>query len=181
MWSSVRGSARGSRARSAAPAAASPRRAAPPHPHAPATPPPSLSTPPGPGALLQSCTIHDYASIGAGAIVMEGALVEKHARLEEGAVVHPGRRIPGGQVWGGNPAVYVRDLSKTELAEAEGHAEEVAAAAGEHAGEFLPYTTAYRSAEALRLEEVDPALAAIKAKHSARMVEEGDAEPPKLA
>ena len=112
---------------------------------------------------------------------MEGALLEKHARLEEGAVVHPGRRIPAGQLWGGNPAVYVRDLSKTEMAEAEGHAEEVAAAAGEHAGELMPYTTAYRSAEALRLEEVDPALAAIKAKHSARMVEEGDAEPPKLA
>ena len=131
--------------------------------------------------MLQSCTIHDFASVGAGAIIMEGALVEQYARVEEGAVVHPGRRIPEGQLWGGNPAVFVRDLSKTEKAEAEGHAEEVAAAAGAHAEEFLPYTTAYRSAEALRLVVVDPALAASKAKHSARMVEEGDAAPPKLA
>jgi hypothetical protein len=119
--------------------------------------------------------------VGAGAIVMEGALVEKHARVGEGSVVHPGRRIPSGQLWAGNPAVYVRDLSKTEVAEAEGHAEEVAKDAAAHAAEFLPYTTAFRQAEALKMEEVDAALAAIKAKHTARMVEEGEVAAPKLA
>jgi gamma-carbonic anhydrase len=77
----------------------------------------------GPGALLQSCTVEDYAVIGAGAVVMEGALVEEHAIVAPGAVVHPGRRVPGGQVWGGNPAVYVRDASKAELAGAQGAAE----------------------------------------------------------
>jgi len=105
----------------------------------------------GPGALLQSCTLQDYAVVGAGAVVMEGALVESHARVGEGAVVHPGRRIPSGQLWAGNPAVFVRDLTKGEIAEAEGHAEEVSKDAEEHSAEFLPYTTAYRQAEALGL------------------------------
>ncbi len=108
----------------------------------------------GPGALLQSCVVEDYATIGAGAIVLEGALVEKYARVAEGSVVHPGRRVPSGQVWGGNPAVFVRDLTKSEIAETEGHAEEVADNANVHAHEFLPYTTAYQQAEKLGLDNV---------------------------
>jgi carbonic anhydrase/acetyltransferase-like protein (isoleucine patch superfamily) len=103
----------------------------------------------GAGALLQSCLIEDQAVIGAGAIIMEGAIVEKGAHVAEGAVVHPGRRIPAGQVWGGNPAVYVRDATKTEIASIEHHAEEAAETAAEHAHEFLPYTTAYQQAEKL--------------------------------
>lgn len=95
------------------------------------------------GAMLQSCTIEDFAVVGAGAVVMEGALVEEHAQVAAGAVVHPGRRIPAGQVWGGNPAVYVRDLTKAELAGVQAHAEETAEAAKEHAYEFLPANTAY--------------------------------------
>ncbi|RYG48670.1 gamma carbonic anhydrase family protein [archaeon] len=103
----------------------------------------------GPGALLQSCTVEDAAVIGAGAIVMEGALVESFAQVGEGAVVHPGRRIPSGELWAGNPAVFVRPLTKMELAGATGHAEEAADVASEHAHEFLPYTTAYQQAERL--------------------------------
>lgn len=52
----------------------------------------------GPGAMIQSCRIEDNVHIGAGAVVMEGALVEQYAQVAEGAVVHPGRRIPSGQV-----------------------------------------------------------------------------------
>ncbi len=127
----------------------------------------TLSRPPraGPGALLQACTIEDNASVGAGAIVLEGALVERGARVGAGAVVHPGRRIPAGQLWEGNPAVFVRDLTKTELAEAEGHAGEVADLAAQHAGEFLPYTTAFNDAEKLGVDKLDKSLAEIKARH----------------
>jgi carbonic anhydrase/acetyltransferase-like protein (isoleucine patch superfamily) len=101
----------------------------------------------GAGALLQSCIVEDGAVVGAGAVVMEGALVEKNARVAEGAVVHPGRRIPSGQVWGGNPAVYQRDVTKTELAEVEAHADATANNAAEHAHEFLPVQSAYLAAE----------------------------------
>ena len=45
----------------------------------------------------------------------EGSLVEKHAVLAPGTVLPPGRLIPGGQLWAGNPARYVRDLTKDEV------------------------------------------------------------------
>lgn len=107
----------------------------------------------GPGAMLQSCTIEDGAVIGANAVVMEGALVEAEAQVAPNSVVHPGRRIPSGQLWAGNPAAYVRDLTKTELAEASGHAEEEADIAAEHAHEFLPQSTVYLQAEKLNIED----------------------------
>lgn len=54
--------------------------------------------PAGPGCVLQSCIIQRGAKIGAGAVIMEGALVEEFAEVAPGSVVHPGRRIPKGQV-----------------------------------------------------------------------------------
>ncbi len=53
--------------------------------------------------------------VGARSILMEGSYVEKHSVLEPGTVVPPGRLIPSGQVWGGNPAHYIRDLTKDEV------------------------------------------------------------------
>jgi carbonic anhydrase/acetyltransferase-like protein (isoleucine patch superfamily) len=99
----------------------------------------------GAGALLQSCTVEDGAAIGAGAIALEGSLVEKAAQLAPGAVLHSGRRVPAGQLWAGNPAVFVRDLSKAELANAEGAAEAAAENAAMHAAAYPP-----PSAEAVR-------------------------------
>lgn len=90
--------------------------------------------------------------------------MEEYARVGEGSVVHPGRRVPAGQLWAGNPAVYVRDLTKPEVAEAEGAAKAVAALAAEHAYQFLPYTTAYVQAE--KLGVVDEAVAAINAQQA---------------
>ena len=79
--------------------------------------------------------------------------------------MHPGRRIPARTLWAGNPAAYVRDLTKTEVADAEGHAEEAADVAAEHAAAFLPQSAAYRHAEALGVE--DGAIAAINAQQAA--------------
>ncbi len=123
--------------------------------------------------MLQSCIVERGAKIGAGAIVMEGALVEEYAEVAPGSVVHPGRRIPKGQArafmavalryrfrflncaaygcycvylqeWAGNPAVFVRDLSKEELNHREAEAEELADVAKDHAEEFLPVGNVYR-------------------------------------
>ena len=41
--------------------------------------------------------------------------MEKNAVLAPGTVLPPGRLIPGGQLWAGNPARYVRDLTKDEV------------------------------------------------------------------
>ena len=99
--------------------------------------------------------------MGAGAIVMEGAVVEAGAIVEDGAVIHPGRRVPSGQVWGGNPAAFRRDVGKGEAAGLEDHAVEVSVLAAEHAAEFLPYSTAYQAAEGLPSGVQDAAVRAI--------------------
>ena len=64
----------------------------------------------GPRCTLYSCTIDDYAWVGAGSVVLEGARIEKGAMLAPGSVVPPGRLIPAKQLWAGNPVQYVRDL-----------------------------------------------------------------------
>jgi len=46
---------------------------------------------------------------------MEGSLVESNSVLAPGTVLPPGRLVPSGQLWAGNPARYVRDLSKDEV------------------------------------------------------------------
>ncbi len=58
------------------------------------------------------------------------------------------------QLWGGNPAVFVRDLTKAELAHMQHDAEEAAEAAVAHADEFLPESSVYlhvRSGDHARL------------------------------
>jgi carbonic anhydrase/acetyltransferase-like protein (isoleucine patch superfamily) len=41
--------------------------------------------------------------------------VETHSVLAPGSVLPPGRYVPSGQLWAGNPARYVRDLTKDEV------------------------------------------------------------------
>ena len=68
----------------------------------------------GHGAVVQASVVEDYALIGNNAVVCEGCYVEKKGMLAAGGVLLPGSRIPAGQLWGGNPAKFLRDLSDTE-------------------------------------------------------------------
>lgn len=45
---------------------------------------------------------------------MQGARIERGAHILAGSVVPPGRLIPAGQVWGGNPIAFVRNLTESE-------------------------------------------------------------------
>ena len=65
-------------------------------------------------AMLHACTIEDEAFIGMMACVMDGATVEKGAMVAAGALVTPGKRILSGQLWGGSPARFMRELSEEE-------------------------------------------------------------------
>ena len=67
------------------------------------------------GCSIHSCIIDDDCVIGAGSVIGPGARLERGAVLLPNTVVPPGRLIPSGQVWGGNTATYVRDLSEQEL------------------------------------------------------------------
>lgn len=53
--------------------------------------------------------------IGEKCVLMEGSLVENHSILAPGTVLPPGRLVPSGQLWAGNPAKFVRNLTKDEV------------------------------------------------------------------
>lgn len=69
----------------------------------------------GHGAKLHACKVGDRCIIGMGATVLEGAIVEHDSIVASGSVVAPNRRIPSGELWAGNPARFVRKLSKAEM------------------------------------------------------------------
>lgn len=67
-------------------------------------------------ALLHACTVKERGFVGMGAIVLDEAVIESEAMLAAGGVLTPGKVIPSGQLWGGNPARYMRDLRPEEIA-----------------------------------------------------------------
>ncbi len=66
-------------------------------------------------AIIHACRIGDAALIGMGAIVLDGAVVEKHGFVGAGALVAPGKTVGEGELWLGNPARKARMLSAAEI------------------------------------------------------------------
>ncbi|MEF2155101.1 gamma carbonic anhydrase family protein [Luteimonas sp. FXH3W] len=64
----------------------------------------------GHGAIVHACTIGDYALIGMGSTILDGAQIGAYAIVGAGAVIPPGKVIGEGEVWVGNPAKCVRTL-----------------------------------------------------------------------
>lgn len=105
----------------------------------------------GQACVLRSVMIEDNCIVGDKCIMLEGSLMETKSILSPGSVVPPGRRIPSGQLWAGNPAKFVRDLSKDEQAEIPKIAQAAHNAVSDHFDEFLPAGgAAWREAEKLR-------------------------------
>eukprot|EP01090_Pellita_catalonica_P008566 TRINITY_DN1951_c0_g1_i2.p1 TRINITY_DN1951_c0_g1~~TRINITY_DN1951_c0_g1_i2.p1 ORF type:complete len:225 (-),score=16.85 TRINITY_DN1951_c0_g1_i2:37-660(-) len=69
----------------------------------------------GHGCKLNACTIEDECIVGMGSTLGEGSYMEKHSILGAGSVLLPWARVPSGQLWLGNPAKYVRDLTHEEM------------------------------------------------------------------
>ncbi|MFT6880754.1 MAG: carbonic anhydrase/acetyltransferase-like protein (isoleucine patch superfamily) [Psychromonas sp.] len=65
----------------------------------------------GHNAILHGCRVEDEVLIGMGAIVMDGAVIEKNSIIGAGAVVTQNTRVPTGTIWVGNPAKYLKDVS----------------------------------------------------------------------
>eukprot|EP01112_Ceratiomyxa_fruticulosa_P010579 TRINITY_DN280_c0_g2_i1.p1 TRINITY_DN280_c0_g2~~TRINITY_DN280_c0_g2_i1.p1 ORF type:complete len:252 (-),score=51.73 TRINITY_DN280_c0_g2_i1:198-953(-) len=86
----------------------------------------------GQGAILHACTLEDGCEIGSGSIICDGAVIGKNAIVESGSLVTNGKQVPAGQVWGGNPAVRVRDLSETEITELNNKIDRVLAMGVKH-------------------------------------------------
>lgn len=103
----------------------------------------------GHGALITSSIIGDNAVIGQGAIIQEGSDIGSNTIIAPGSVILPGTLVPSGQLWAGNPAVYIRAVSEEEVSSSEKSASNYADLASQHSEEFLPYGTVYQQAEKL--------------------------------
>ena len=66
-------------------------------------------------AMIHGCTLEDHSFVGLGSIVMDGCVIESDAMLAAGALLTPGKRIPGGELWSGRPAVPMRRLTIAEI------------------------------------------------------------------
>lgn len=69
----------------------------------------------GHAAIIHGCTLEDGSFVGMAATVMDHAVVESGAMVAAGALVGPGKRIPKGQLWGGSPARFMRELRPNEI------------------------------------------------------------------
>ena len=69
----------------------------------------------GHSAIIHACEVQDYSFVGMGSIVMDLSIIESYGMLAAGAVLTPGKVIKSKQIWAGNPAKYLRDLTQTEL------------------------------------------------------------------
>jgi len=56
----------------------------------------------------ESVKLGDYSFIGGGAIILKGVCVGKNAVVAAGSVVT--KSIPDNEIWGGNPAKFIRKL-----------------------------------------------------------------------
>ncbi|AOG01333.1 MULTISPECIES: gamma carbonic anhydrase family protein [Blastomonas] len=67
-------------------------------------------------AMIHGCVLEDRAFVGLGSIVMDGCRIGGDAMLAAGAMLTPGKSMPGGQLWGGRPAQFMRDLPEPAIA-----------------------------------------------------------------
>lgn len=65
-------------------------------------------------AQIHSATIGDYSLIGMGSILQEGCCIESESLVAAGTVVLKNQVVPAGELWVGNPARKVRNLTQQE-------------------------------------------------------------------
>ncbi len=70
----------------------------------------------GHAAIIHACQLEDGCFVGMGATILDGVVVESQGMVAAGAVVTPGKRIKRGELWGGNPARFLRTLRDEEIA-----------------------------------------------------------------
>ncbi len=66
--------------------------------------------------MLHGCTLHDYAFVGMGAIVLDNTVIEENGMLAAGGMLTPGKTIAANELWGGRPAKFMRMLRDDEIA-----------------------------------------------------------------
>lgn len=69
----------------------------------------------GHGAIIHAATVEDEALIGMGSIILDQAIVGKHALVAAGCVVPPGKKVPEKTLVVGNPMKIVKTLSDEDI------------------------------------------------------------------
>ena len=69
----------------------------------------------GHNAIIHAATIHDYAFIGMGSIILDGAIVRPYGFVAAGALVPPGFEVPEKTLVIGSPAKVLRPLKDSEI------------------------------------------------------------------
>lgn len=67
-------------------------------------------------AVIHACTVSDNSFIGMHATLLDYCVIEEGAMVAAGALVAPGKKVPGGEIWAGNPAKLFRLMSESEKA-----------------------------------------------------------------
>jgi carbonic anhydrase/acetyltransferase-like protein (isoleucine patch superfamily) len=69
----------------------------------------------GHAAVIHACTIEDYCLIGMHATVLDGAVIKKYGFVAAGSVIPPGKIVGERELWVGNPARCMRQLSDQQI------------------------------------------------------------------
>ncbi|KAL6050499.1 Bacterial transferase hexapeptide repeat-containing protein [Balamuthia mandrillaris] len=96
---------------------------------------------------LRGCTIEPLCLVGMGSVLMEGSYMETLSILGAGSVLRPGQRVPTHQLWLGNPARYVRDLTEEEIEGIAKSADKYVIIADKHRDEFQLPNYVWKDAE----------------------------------
>ncbi|KRX07622.1 Trimeric LpxA-like protein [Pseudocohnilembus persalinus] len=68
----------------------------------------------GSNSYIGSCTLQNNCFIGMGSTICDGATVESYGIVAAGSVVPEGVTVKSNQIWSGNPAQYLRDITPEE-------------------------------------------------------------------
>jgi gamma-carbonic anhydrase len=63
-------------------------------------------------AIVHGCTIEDKVLVGMGAIIMDGAVIGAGSIIAAGAIITQNTIVPPNSVYAGNPARFLKEVSK---------------------------------------------------------------------
>ncbi len=69
----------------------------------------------GHGALIHGCRIEDGSLIGMGSIILDDAIIGRGSLIAAGSVIKPGTVVPPNSMMAGNPALFKREVSESEM------------------------------------------------------------------